>query len=88
MGECHTKFDYVVSRAVTDLDKLLPMARRIVAPRSRNKLPNGLICLKGGDLRQEIARAGGGADDVLEVPLSDWFTEEFFATKKLIYKPL
>jgi len=85
-AECRRRFDYVVSRAVTDLDKLLPMARRSIAPRGRNKLPNGLICLKGGDLRQEIT--GAGASDALEVPLSDWFAEEFFATKKLIYKPL
>lgn len=85
-AECRRRFDYVVSRAVTDLDKLLPMARRSIAPRGRNKLPNGLICLKGGDLRQEII--GAGASDALEVPLSDWFAEEFFATKKLIYKPL
>ena len=86
-GECHRKFDYIISRAVTDLDKLMPMARKNVAPRGRNKLHNGLICLKGGDLGQEIARATGKGD-VLEIPLSDWFTEEFFATKKLIYKPL
>ena len=86
-GECHHKFDYVVSRAVTDLDKLLPMARKNVGKFRRNKLPDGLICLKGGDLSQEIARSGTDKN-VLEVPLSDWFSEEFFTTKKLIYKPL
>lgn len=86
-GECHRKFDYVVSRAVTDLDKLLPMARKNIGKFHRNKLPDGLICLKGGDLSGEIARSGIDKD-VLEVPLSDWFTEEFFNTKKLIYKPL
>lgn len=84
-GECHRKFDYVVSRAVMRLETLYPLAKRNISPKSRNKLPNGLICLKGGDLSSEMEAAKG---DTLEVPISDFFEEPFFETKKLIYKPL
>jgi len=84
-GECHEKFDYVVSRAVMRLDALVPLARRNISHISRNKLPNGLVCLKGGDLSSEIHATGG---DSLEVPLTDFFTESYFETKKLVYKPL
>lgn len=84
-GECHEKFDFVISRAVMRLDALVPLARRNVSPVSRNKLHNGLICLKGGDLSDEVEATPG---ETLEIPLSDFFSEEFFATKKLIYKPL
>lgn len=84
-GECHRKFDYVVSRAVMRLDSLFPLAKRNISTKSRNKLPNGLICLKGGDLSAEVEATTG---DTLEIPVSDFFKEPFFETKKLIYKPL
>lgn len=84
-GECHHKFDYVISRAVMRLDTLAPLAKRNISSKSRNKLPNGLICLKGGDLSSEILATKG---EILDVPLSDFFEEPFFETKKLIYKLL
>jgi 16S rRNA (guanine527-N7)-methyltransferase len=84
-GECHRQFDYVVSRAVMRLEALAPLAKRNISATSRNKLPNGLICLKGGNLDSEMKATGG---DILEVPLTDYFQESFFETKKLIYKPL
>lgn len=84
-GECHRKFDYVVSRAVMRLEALAPLAKRNISTKSRNKLPNGLICLKGGDLTSEVEAING---DCLEVPVSDFFQEPFFETKKLVYKPL
>lgn len=84
-GECHHKFDYIVSRAVMRLETLVPIARRNISPKSRNKLHNGLICLKGGDLASEIRASKG---DTIEVPVSEFFQEPFFGTKKLIYKPL
>ncbi len=83
-GECHRKFDFVVSRAVMRLEALAPLAKRNISTVSRNKIPNGLICLKGGDLESEVEATGG---DILEIPLSDYFEESFFETKKLIYKP-
>lgn len=84
-GECHEKFDFVVSRAVMRLEALVPLARRNISHKSRNKLPNGLICLKGGDLASEVEAVKG---ESLEVPISDYFSEPFFETKKLVYTPL
>ena len=84
-GECHRRFDYVVSRAVMRLEALAPLAKRNISSRCINPLHNGLICLKGGDLAEEVEAAGG---ETIEVPLSDYFSESFFETKKLIYKPL
>lgn len=84
-GECHRRFDFVVSRAVMRLEALAPLAKRNISRTQRNRIPNGLICLKGGDLTGEVEATGG---DTLEVPLSDYFRDEFFATKKLIYMPL
>lgn len=85
IGECHEKFDFVVSRAVMTLDKLIPLIRKNISPSDKNRLPNGLLCLKGGDLSQEIDAAGY---PVLDVPLSDYFTEDFFESKNLIYVEL
>lgn len=84
-GECHEKFDFVISRAVMRLDTLAPLARKNISRKSSNKLPNGLICLKGGDLAEEMSATPG---EILEIPLSDYFKEPFFETKKLIYMPL
>lgn len=84
-GECHRKFDFVISRAVMRLDALVPLACRNISPVSRNKLHNGLICLKGGDLAPEVEATHG---EVLEVPVTDYFKESFFETKKIIFKPL
>lgn len=81
-GECHERFDYVVSRAVMTLDGLVKISRRNVQRRALNALPSGLLCLKGGDLAAEIRAVNS---PVVEVPLSDWFSEEYFATKQLIY---
>lgn len=84
-GECHEKFDFVVSRAVMRLDALAKLARRNISRKSMNKLPNGLICLKGGDLAPEIQATGG---DILRVPLTDYFSDPYFMEKELIYTPL
>lgn len=85
IGECREKFDYVVSRAVMTLDKLVPLVRKNISAKATNSLPNGLLCLKGGDLEEEIKATG---KPVLDIPLSDYFTEEFFSTKHLIYMEL
>ncbi len=81
-GECRQKFDYVVSRAVMSLPDLIKASQHLVSNKGRNKLPNGLICLKGGDLEPEIAATGR---DVLSVPLTDYFSEPYFETKHLLY---
>lgn len=85
IGECHQKFDFVVSRAVMRLEELVKLVRRNILPKGRNVFPNGLLCLKGGDLTAETAATGR---PVVEVPVSDWFSEEYFATKSLIYVEL
>ncbi|MCM1519458.1 MAG: 16S rRNA (guanine(527)-N(7))-methyltransferase RsmG [Lachnoclostridium sp.] len=81
-GECHEKFDYVVSRAVMQLDQLVKISARNISNHSHNRLPNGLICLKGGDLGGELGRV---RRPMLQVPLTDYFKEDYFKEKYLIY---
>ena len=83
--EVKGKFDFVVSRAVMDLGDLVPLVKRFIASEGRNAVPNGLICLKGGDLSREIAKF---KHQVLIDELSSYFNEEFFKTKKVLYLPL
>lgn len=84
-GECHERFDFVVSRGVTKLGELIKIISRNISAESRNALPNGLICLKGAGLDDETRPV---KHPVLEVPLSDYFTEDFFDSKALIYVKL
>ena len=83
--EVKGKFDFVVSRAVMDLGDLVPLVKRFIAGEGRNAVPNGLICLKGGDLSGEVAKF---KHQVLIDELSSYFNEEFFKTKKVLYLPL
>lgn len=82
-GECHDKFDFVVSRAVMPQADLYRLVRNNFKPDSRNGVPNGLITLKGGDLDAELKGLPKGE----EIELHEWFDEPFFKTKKLIYTP-
>lgn len=84
-GECRQKFDYVVSRAAMDLPSLIKASAKNISHRPLNSLPGGLLCLKGGDLTEEIRAA---ARPVVDMPLSDWFAGEYFATKQLLYVKL
>lgn len=79
------QFDFVVSRAVMPLADLVKLVRKNISHEQHNAMPNGLICLKGGELQTEI-RPYRNIAEITE--LSHWFTEEFFKTKKLIYLPL
>lgn len=83
--EVKGKFDFVVSRAVMDLGDMVPLVKRLIAPEDRNAVPNGLICLKGGDLSGEISKF---KNQVLIDELSSYFQEDFFKTKKVLYLPL
>lgn len=85
IGECRQKYDYVVSRAVMRLGDLIKLVRKNISPKSINTLPNGLLSLKGGELEAELAEV---RQPVLSVPLSDYFTDEYFKTKELIYVDL
>ena len=79
------KFDFVVSRAVMDLDKLVNLTRKNISPQCHNALPNGVICLKGGDVSAEL-RPYKNICDVTDI--SDYFDEEYFKTKRIIFVPL
>lgn len=79
------KFHFIVSRAVMLLPDLVKVTRKNVSGEQINALPNGLICLKGGDLTRETKPFKRMVE---EVSLSHYFTEPFFETKKLVYLPL
>ena len=83
-GECREKFDFVVSRAVMPLDKLIPIIKKNISSECKNPYSNGLICLKGGDLTDEIRAA---KMTVIDEPISVYFNEPFFENKCLIYVP-
>lgn len=79
------KYDFVVSRAVMQMEDLVRLVRKNVHHEQRNSLPNGLICLKGGDIQLEM-RPFKHCCDVW--PLHTYFEEEFFETKKVAYVTL
>ena len=76
------KFDFVVSRAVMPLPDLVKIVKKNISKDQHNGLPNGVICLKGGNLDSELTpfKKNAEADD-----LSMYFEEEFFRTKKIVY---
>ena len=83
--EVKGKFDFVVSRAVMDLGDMVPLVKRFIDKEDRNAVPNGLICLKGGDLSGEVSQY---RNKVLIDELSSYFKEDFFKTKKILYLPM
>ena len=78
-------FDFVVSRAVMTLPELTRLVRKNIGQTHRNALPNGLICLKGGDIRKDTTPFG---KNVIIAPVPEYFDEPYFETKKIIYIPL
>ena len=78
-------FDFVVSRAVMPLADLIKIIKKNISSKQQNALPNGLMCLKGGELQHEIQAFQKQA---IVVELGDHFKEEFFQTKKVVYVPL
>ena len=85
-GECHDKFEYVVSRAVMPLPDLLKASSKNIDAQSKlqNRYAPGLTCLKGGDLSNEIK---GIKRPVIEIPVNEFFAEDFFDTKEIVYVP-
>jgi 16S rRNA (guanine527-N7)-methyltransferase len=85
-GEDETgRFDFVVSRAVMPLPDLLKIVRKNISRTQRNAHPNGVVCLKGGDVQAEIHPFRR----IVEVgELSNWFDEEWFKEKHCIYVPV
>ena len=83
--EIKTKYDFVVSRAVTAFPDFVSMVRKNVSSDSKNAVPNGIIYLKGGDFEEELNRFKASAEIF---DLSKTFSEPFFETKKVIYLPV
>jgi len=76
------QFDFILSRAVAPLDDLLFWTKDKLNPKNNNELANGWICLKGGDLTDELSKI---KKHIRTYSISDWFNEDFFETKKIIY---
>lgn len=82
VAECKDKFDFVVSRAVMPQQDLLKICSKNIADTQRNAIPNGLITLKGGELESEIQHI---KNRCLIQDISQYFSEPYFKTKKIIY---
>lgn len=78
------KFDFIVSRAVMPMPDLVKLVRKNISPTHRNAIPNGLIVLKGGDLKEELRPF----KEAEIIPCTQWFKGEWFDTKQVIYLPL
>ncbi|MFA7688018.1 MAG: 16S rRNA (guanine(527)-N(7))-methyltransferase RsmG [Moheibacter sp.] len=78
------KYDFIVSRAVTQMPKFVGWVRGKIKKKHINPLPNGILYLKGGDLTEELK----GLKSLEIHPISNYFSEEFFLTKKVVYLPL
>lgn len=79
------EYDFVVSRAVTTLDEFVPWVKKKVSKGQYNTLRNGILYLKGGDLKNELFPF---RHKVKTWDIREWFSEEFFETKKVIYLPI
>ena len=79
------EFDFVVSRAVTTLGEFVPWVKNKISKSQYNDMRNGILYLKGGDLKNELFPF---RHKVKTWDISDFFEEEFFETKKVIYLPL
>jgi len=82
--EIKGQYDFVIGRAVTEMSRFVGLTRHLVARKQHNNIANGFICLKGGDLKDELAQF----DKRITIEnISKWFSEPFFETKKIIYLP-
>lgn len=84
--EIKEKYDFVVSRAVTGLPGFVPWVRNNISKIRRNAIPNGIIYLKGGDLTEELKPFN--KKNVLVQDIHDYFQEDFFESKKIVYLPI
>lgn len=84
-SECKLKADFIVSRAVMPQENLVRLARKNIKPSCINAIPNGLISLKGGDLKEEL-NCVKPASEVVDI--SSFFSEPFFKSKKIVFTPI
>jgi len=82
MEDLNLKADYVVSRAVSAFQSLHNWTDKMILPGRKKQMPNGLISLKGGDLTNELKTF---RNQVKIYPISAWFDEPFFSSKKIVY---
>jgi 16S rRNA (guanine527-N7)-methyltransferase len=78
------EFDFIVSRAVTNMPDFVSWIKDKIKKQNKHKLKNGILYLKGGDLTEELK----AFPNATEYNLSDYFSEEFFETKKVVHVPL
>lgn len=78
------EFDFIVSRAVTNMPDFVNWVDDKVSKKQNHELANGILYLKGGDLTEELK----AFPKATEYNLSDFFTDEFFETKKVVHLPL
>ncbi|WP_459213074.1 16S rRNA (guanine(527)-N(7))-methyltransferase RsmG [Aquimarina rhabdastrellae] len=83
-GTFEERFDFIVSRAVTNMPDFVKWVRKNVTKKSQHELSNGILYLKGGDLTEELAQF----PKATQYDLSDFFEEEFYETKKVVHLPL
>jgi 16S rRNA (guanine527-N7)-methyltransferase len=79
------KYDFVVSRAVTEFPAFVKLTSKNISKKSNNSIRNGILYLKGGDLDSEL---GNMKDKVKIWNISEFFSESFFETKKIVYMPV
>ena len=77
-------FDFIVSRAVTNMPDFVSWVKGKMKTKSKHELENGILYLKGGDLTEELK----DFPKATEYNLSDYFSDEFFETKKVVHLPL
>jgi 16S rRNA (guanine527-N7)-methyltransferase len=78
------KVDFVVCRAVAPLETLINWSIDKISTQQNHSIRNGFLCLKGGDLKEELSAYGSAT----VVPLNKYYNEVFFETKKLVYYPV
>ena len=79
------QFDFVVSRAVTRMNRFIPWVQGKIKKQSINPWPNGILALKGGDLSEELAEVDFPTE---RLPISEWLDQPFFETKQVVYVKL
>lgn len=79
------KYDFIISRAVMPLPDLVKLMRKNISKTQRNSMPNGVLCLKGGNLQAELQPY---RNIVETTDISQYFKEEWFKEKYVIYLPL
>ena len=79
----NTKYDFILNRAVSSTENIIRICNNKINSNSVNKIQNGIICLKGGDLKIELNMV----KDFKILNLNEIFSEPFFETKKILYIP-